>query len=119
MPAGLLVTDPVPLPSVDTDSVCLSSVNVAVTDLAASIVTSHVPVPEQPPPDQPVKWEPAPGVAVSVTVLPLANQLEQVAPQVIPAGELETEPVPLPSSETESWWLSMSNTCALLPVTLW
>jgi hypothetical protein len=45
---------------------------VAVTAVAADIVTVHEPVPEQPPPLQPLKVEPAAGVAVNVTAVPLA-----------------------------------------------
>ena len=44
---------------------------VAVTVVAADIVTVQEPVPEQPPPLQPLKVEPAAGVAVSVTAVPL------------------------------------------------
>jgi hypothetical protein len=70
IPAGELVTEPVPLPVTDTVSVRLMSVKVAVTDLAASIVTMHVPVPEQAP-DQPVNVEvDDTGVAVRVTTVP-------------------------------------------------
>ena len=72
------------------------------TAFAASAVTVHVPVPEQPPPDQPANVEVAAGVAVSVTELPLANQPEHVEPQSIPAGELETVPLPLPAFVTAS-----------------
>ena len=64
------------------------------TVVSAPSVTTHVPVPEQPPPDQPVNVEFASGVAVSVTAVEFANVVEQVAPQVMPAGALETEPVP-------------------------
>jgi hypothetical protein len=46
--------------------------------------------------------QPGAGVAVSVTVDPAANALEQLAPQVIPAGELLTEPVP--AREMSSWF---------------
>src|SRR5438552_10027421 len=75
---------------------------VAVTVVAAESVTTHVPVPLQPPPLQPVKVEPAAGVAVSVTAVPLAKLAEQVAPQVIPAGELVTVPLPVPDLENVS-----------------
>jgi len=44
---------------------------VAVTVVAAVSVTVQVPVPEQPPPLQPSNVEPALGVAVSVTPVPL------------------------------------------------
>jgi len=62
----------------------------------------HVPVPEQPAPLQPEKVEPAAGVAVSVTTVPSLNEVEHVAPQSIPAGELETEPEPVPDFVTVS-----------------
>jgi len=41
--------------------------------------------------------EPADAVAVSVTAAPLVKPNEQVAPQLIPAGELVTEPLPVPA----------------------
>jgi hypothetical protein len=78
--------------------------NVAVTDVAAETVTEQVPVPVQAP-DHPAKVEPAFGVAVSVTAVPLANPAEQVEPQLIPAGELVTDPVPVPALWTVSWKL--------------
>ncbi len=56
-----------------------------------------MPVPVQPPPLQPVKVEPAAGVAVSVTTVPVGNAVEQVAPQVMPAGALVTVPLPVPA----------------------
>jgi len=70
---------------------------VAVTDVAAFTVTVQVAVPEQPPPLQPVKVEPATGAAVRVTAVPLANDAEQVVPQLIPVGALVTVPVPAPA----------------------
>ena len=77
-------------------------VKLAVTEVAAVSVTWHVPVPEQPPPDQPPNFEPEPAEAVSVTDVPFANDAEQVEPQSIPAGELVTEPDPLPDVLTVS-----------------
>ena len=70
MPAGLELTDPEPVPSFDTSSAQVFSVNVAVTERAALIVTTQSPVPEQPAPDQPVKSALATGVAVNVTTVP-------------------------------------------------
>jgi hypothetical protein len=96
IPAGALVMVPLPAPVLLTVSAKLWSVNVAVTDVAALIVTVQVPVPVQPPPLQPVKLEPAAGVAVSVTAVPLANEEAQVAPQEMPAGALVTVPLPAP-----------------------
>ena len=73
---------------------------VAVTVVAAESVTVQVPVPEHPPPVQPLKVEPATGAAVSVTAVPLAKLAEHVAPQVMPAGELVTVPLPVPAGVT-------------------
>src|SRR5438552_3488354 len=100
MPAGSLVTVPLPVPAGVTVRVKLCRVKVAVTVVAAERVTVQAPVPEQLPPLQPVKVEPAAGVAVSVTAVPLAKLAEQVAPQVIPAGALVTVPLPVPAGVT-------------------
>src|SRR5437867_1143788 len=64
------------------------------------MVTVHAPVPEQPPPLQPVNVEPVAGVAVSVTLVPLSKEAEQVAPQSIPAGLEVTVPLPVPAPLT-------------------
>jgi hypothetical protein len=66
-------------------------------------------VPEQPAPLQPLNVEPAAGVAVSVTIVPSLKDAEQVAPQLIPAGALVTEPDPVPAFVTVS-------TCVALKV---
>src|SRR6058998_576540 len=102
MPAGLLVTVPAPVPALETVSVKVCRVKVAVTVVAALRVTVQAPGPEQPPPLQPVKVEPAAGAAVSVTAVPLAKLAAQVAPQVMPAGLLVTVPAPVPALETVS-----------------
>ena len=62
MPAGLLVTVPLPVPVLPTDKGCCtgSSVKLAVAVRAALIVTAHVPVPLQAP-LQPAKVDPAAG----------------------------------------------------------
>ena len=72
IPAGALVTVPLPAPAFVTVSANVGTPKVAVTVVAADIVTVHAPVPEQPPPLQPVNVEPAAGVAVSITAVPLA-----------------------------------------------
>src|SRR5213594_3425273 len=72
------------------------------TVVAPLSVTVHGPVPEQPPPLQAVKVEPAAGVAVSVTTVPLTNEAEHVAPQEIPTGALVTVPLPAPLGLTVS-----------------
>src|SRR6058998_1634162 len=94
MPAGALVTVPVPFPNLVTERAKVGAVNVAVTLWATLMVTVQVPVPVQPPPLQPVKVEPAAGAAVRVTIVPIENVAEQVAPQEIPAGLLVTVPLP-------------------------
>src|SRR6266850_7627230 len=102
MPAGALVTVPLPAPALVTVSAKDDCMKVAVTEAAAVIVTTQVPVPVQPPPLQPVKVEPAAGAAVSVTIVPVVNDAEQVVPQAMPAGVLVTVPLPAPALETVS-----------------
>jgi hypothetical protein len=100
IPAGLLVTVPVPVPAFVTARLKVCTLKVAATLFAASIVTRQVPVPEQAP-LQPAKMAPAEGAAVNVTEAPEPNEAEQVAPQSIPAGEEVTVPVPVPVLVTE------------------
>lgn len=95
-PAGDEVTVPVPVPTFDTVSAWVVRLKVAVTVVAAVIVTVQVPVPVQPPPLQPAKVEPDACTAVSVTGEPWAKEAAQVAPQLMPAGEEVTVPVPPP-----------------------
>ncbi len=84
MPAGLLVTVPLPVPARTTASETPPTLNVAVTVVFAVRVTLQVPVPLHPPPLHPAKLEPAAGVAVSVTLVPPAKAAEQVVPQLMP-----------------------------------
>src|SRR5207247_9224070 len=93
IPAGPLVTVPLPVPALVTVRAKVG-VKVAVTVVAAGRVTVHEPVPVQVPPLQPVKVEPASGAAVSVTTVPLGYGSEQSGPQVLPAGALVTVPLP-------------------------
>jgi hypothetical protein len=72
IPAGVLVTVPAPVPARLTPRLTDCKVNVAVTVVAAVSVTVHVPVPVHPPPLQPANVDPVAGVAVSVTIVPLA-----------------------------------------------
>ena len=96
MPAGLLVTVPAPAPDLLNVNMKVGIANVAVTVVPAFRVTVQVPLPEQPPPLQPVKVEPASGVAVRVTAVPMVNEAEQVAPHETPEGALVTVPLPVP-----------------------
>jgi len=97
IPAGELVTVPLPVPDFVTLSVKDDCTKLAVTDVAAFTVTVQEPVPVQPPPLQPLKVEPAAAAAVRVTDVPFANEAEQVAPHEMPAGELVTVPLPAPA----------------------
>lgn len=69
--------------------------NVEVTVVLASRVTLQVFKPVQSP-DHPAKVVPAAGAAVNTTCFPLAKVAAQVPGQLIPAGLLVTEPVPVP-----------------------
>jgi len=74
---------------------------VAVADWSADIVREQLPVPEHAPP-HPEKVEPEAGAAVSVTAVAWAKGALQVAPQLMPAGALETVPEPVPALLTVS-----------------
>src|SRR2546426_3524880 len=95
MPAGLLVTVPLPLPA-DVTLRVYSGVKLALTACAALIVTMQVPVPLHPAPLQPANTDPLAGAAVKVTCVPLTNAALHVTPQSMPAGLLLTVPMPLP-----------------------
>ena len=72
IPAGLLVTFPLPVPVLLTVRVYrVVAVKVAVTVRAWDIVTWQVPAPLHDP-LQPANFEPLAGVAVKVTTVPLA-----------------------------------------------
>ena len=73
-------------------------VKLAVQFRAALIVT--LPSLQSASPVQPVNVEPAAGVAVSVTAVPLAKFSLQSAPQAIPAGFEVTVPVPVPARDS-------------------
>src|SRR2546427_11440739 len=100
MPVGLLATVPAPVPFGVMVSVKVG-VKLAVTVVAAESVTVQGSVPVHPAPVQPVKAEPAAGVPVSVTTVPLGKPAEQRPGQVIPAGLLVTVPAPTPASVTK------------------
>jgi hypothetical protein len=104
IPAGLLVTVPVPVPASDTVSanVFVLAVKFAVTAPFAVIVKVQVLVPSHSGPPHPAKVELAFGVAVKVIVVPLAKFAEHDVGQLIPAGLLITVPVPVPASVTAS-----------------
>ena len=86
----------------------------AVTVRSAVSFTRQPPLPEQAP-DQPANLEPRAGLAVSVTALPLSKPWEQLAPQLMPAGELVTEPRPEPLFNTVRRRRVLSSTPCRLP----
>ena len=96
MPAGLLVTVPLPTPVLLTVNMKVCRSKFAVTLVAVVIVTTQVPVPEQPPPFQPVKVESVAADAVRVTTVSRSKSKAQVKPQSMPAGSLVIVPPPLP-----------------------
>lgn len=65
-----------------------------------SIVTTQLPVPEQGP-YHPENWYPLPAVAVKLTLVPLLYEWLQLEPQLIPEGELVTEPEPVTDTVRE------------------
>jgi hypothetical protein len=73
----------------------------APTLVAVFIATTQDPVPLQAP-LQPANVEPEAAVAVSATLVPVVKLALHVAPQLMPAGELTTEPVPVPLVATVS-----------------
>jgi hypothetical protein len=100
IPAGELVTVPLPVPDLLTVNCTGTDAKPAVTVFAALIVRVQVlAVPVQPP-DQPLNVEPAVAAAVKVTLAFWVKLALQVAPQLIPAGELVTVPAPVPDLVT-------------------
>jgi hypothetical protein len=71
---------------------------VAVTFVSALRFIEQVSVPLHAP-AQPANVDPLVGVGVNVIDVPAAKEAVQVAPQLIPAGELIIVPVPEPKSE--------------------
>ena len=91
--------------------------NVAVTEVAALTVTEQAPVPVHAP-DQPVKTWPARADCVSVTVVPLAIEAEQVPGQEMPPV-LEVT-VPPPPTATDSVKLAGGATAtSTAPMSQW
>ena len=96
IPAGALLTLPVPAPALVTVNESVGAgPKVAVTDVAALIVTVQSPGPLHAPP-QVTNADPALGIAASVTWVPAPKLAEHVAAlQLIPAGVLVTVPLPV------------------------
>src|SRR5258708_23939515 len=73
----------------------------ALTLVAVFIGTTQEPVPLHAP-LQPAKVEPEAGVAVRATLVPVEKLALHVAPQLMPAGLLMTDPLPVPERDTVS-----------------
>jgi hypothetical protein len=117
IPAGTLVTVPLPVPALLTVRKT-SGWNVAVTLVAAESVTVQVPVPLHPPPLQPANVEPEAAAAAKVTLAPLVKPTEQAVPQLMPVGLLVTVPLPVPAGVTVSvavWRSKVAVTVASAP----
>ena len=124
IPPGLLSTRPVPVPFSVTVSVTEGSgaaaVKVAATVGLPTMTTVHDElVPLQPAPLKPLNVDPLAGVALIVTLLPVANSAAHVPGQEIPLGLLVTMPMPLPPTVTvsrsvETATLNRAVTVALL-----
>jgi hypothetical protein len=104
IPSGSLLIVPAPAPAFVTVSVKRTgaAVKVAVTVWSPTIATTQGPVPVQPAPLQPVNVDAFVGVAVSVTVVPVAKSATHVPGQEMPLGLLVTVPVPFPARLTVS-----------------
>jgi hypothetical protein len=100
IPAGRLVTVPVPAPASVTETLKRGR-NVAVTATFEFIGTVQLPRPAHGDPLQPANTDPAAGVAVMVTDVPELNAAEHVAPQLMPTGALVTVPDPAPAGVME------------------
>lgn len=74
--------------------------NVAVTARAAVMETVHVVAEPEQAPLHPANTEPDTGAAVNVTEAPLLNAKLHNVPQLMPAGDEVTVPLPLPARVT-------------------
>src|SRR5258708_9109755 len=101
MPAGALVTVPVPVPLfvVVRVNAGVPAVKVAVMASAEFAVSGEVPVRVQAP-LHPANVAPGSGVAMSVSCLPCASCMLQVVPHTNPDGDDVTTPVPVPAFVT-------------------
>jgi hypothetical protein len=117
IPAGVLVTIPVPAPAKVTDmvkDVVTAAAKVAVTELAALRVMLQAALPVHAP-LQPEKALLVPGVSLSVTWVFCGKFAEHVAGQLIPAGVLVTVPVPVPAKVTDMVTVAVGGGPATTP----
>jgi hypothetical protein len=84
------------------------------TDFAAVMLTVHEAPDDESHPVQPTNVDPRAGAAVSVTLVPELKSAEHAPPQLMPAGDDETVPLPLPPLLT----VSVKRCTAKLAVTV-
>ena len=99
MPEGELLTVPLPLLLNESMRVPMA-LNVADTDLSAVMESVQVLPEPAHAPDQPANTLLASAAAVKVTDEFCVNAAVQTEPQLMPAGELVTLPLPVPRRET-------------------
>jgi len=105
IPAGLLVTLPLPSPSRVTVSTCSpggmgAAVKRAVIAVSLRTVTRQGLVPSHPPPLQPVKVAPVTAVATNLIGVPRLTLVRHAPPQSIPDCWLMIRPAPSPAFRT-------------------
>ena len=98
MPAGLDVTDPLPVPAFVIVSVA-GGIKLKFAVQLRSAVIVMLPSRQSASPAHPLKREPGAGVAVSVTTCAKVNGVLQTLPQLMPAGLDVTVPLPVPVRE--------------------
>jgi len=96
IPVGELVTVPLPVPAFVKVNVYVIGIRLKVAVQLTLLLTVKLPLEQAASPDQPAKREPLAATGVRVTAVPLTKLLEQPVPQLIPAGELVTVPLPVP-----------------------
>ncbi|MBI1766860.1 MAG: hypothetical protein HYR67_00620 [Bacteroidetes bacterium] len=107
IPAGLEMTVPLPVPPGIIVRLKFPAIglelNTSVTAVSLVTILEQV-LPTEPKhtPPHPAKEEPAAGVAVKVTDVPVTNDAVQVPGQLIPAGFEVTTPEPVPPRLTET-----------------
>jgi len=84
------------LPTMVTETACITMLKPAVTSVSASSVNAHVGEASEHGPIQPSKLVPAAGLADNMTGVPRGSCMVQAAPQSMPAGDDVTLPEPDP-----------------------
>src|SRR5688500_5426387 len=110
MPGGELETAPLPVPAVLTVNVPSAGSNVAVTARSPAITTVQSPSPSHAPAHD-ENSQSSDGAGMRETAVPSGNTALQRGGQLMPAGELDTEPSPV--TATPSTCVTVSTSSAL------